>query len=64
LIEDQIQLIPTFSHKATTSLFSQEKKEINSNTFLESLIRTAEQYQFATASTTSYGLHLGHISTY
>jgi hypothetical protein len=30
---------------------------------LESLIRTAEQYQLATAATISYGLRLGHINT-
>jgi hypothetical protein len=33
LIGDEIQLLPTFPHKATTSLFAQGKKEINSNTF-------------------------------
>jgi hypothetical protein len=30
---------------------------------LESLIRTAEQYQFVMAATTTYRLHMGHIST-
>jgi hypothetical protein len=33
LIVDQIQVLPTFPHKATTSLFTQGKKEIKSNTF-------------------------------
>jgi hypothetical protein len=54
---------PCFPHKATTSLFTQGKKEIKSNMFLESLIQTAEQYQLVTAATTSYGICLGHIST-
>jgi hypothetical protein len=30
---DQIQVLPTFPHKATTLLFTQGKKEIKSNTF-------------------------------
>jgi hypothetical protein len=33
LIGDQIQLLPMFPHKATTSLFAKGKKEINSNKF-------------------------------
>jgi hypothetical protein len=33
LIGDEIQLFHTFPHKATVSLFTQGKKEINSNMF-------------------------------
>jgi hypothetical protein len=33
MIGDQIQVLPMFSHKATTSLLAQGKKEIKSNMF-------------------------------
>jgi hypothetical protein len=62
LIGDQIQLLPTFPHKATTSLFAQGKKK-KFQYVLESLIQTTEQYKLAMDATTSYGLCLGHIST-
>jgi hypothetical protein len=59
---DQIQVLPLFYDIVTTSLFAQGKKDKIQHV-LESLIQTAEQYQIATAATTSYGLRLGHIST-
>src|SRR5688572_4522251 len=49
--------IPNVLHQATTSLLAQEKKEIQSNMFW-GWIQTAALCQLATATTTTFELHL------